>query len=138
MAPKTLACAIALALCGFAELATAAPQVDPAQNAAQQNAAQGLVPLPQNPQQTATPPDQGEPQDQGIEPRGPPVVPEIPPANVPLFGWTLEAGIDHDTNLNRSETNPIGETVLVPRASFTFDQSGSTLQAHAIGEIEYI
>jgi hypothetical protein len=134
-APKTLACAIALALCGFAELAMAAPQqVDPTQNAAQQNA-QDIVPLEpqQNPRQTATPPDQGLPQDQGIEPLGPPEIPEVPPANVPLFGWTLEAGIEHDTNMNRSETDPIGQTVLVPRASFTYDQSGSTLQAHAFG-----
>ena len=140
-ASKKLACAVALALCGVADFAAAAPQqADPAQDAARQDA-MPVLPLqgaPQPPQQTATPPDQGLPQDQGIEPLGPPNIPEVPPANVPLFGWTLEAGIEHDTNLNRSETNPIGETVLVPRASFTFDQSGSTLQAHAIGEIEYI
>lgn len=139
-APKTLACAIALALCGFAELAIAAPQVDPTQNAAQQNAAQGLVPLPQpqNPQQTATPPNQGEPQDEGIEPLGPPVIPEVPPANVPLFDWTLEAGIEQSDNINRRENGGKSQTLLVPRATFSYDQSGSTLQAHAIGELEYI
>lgn len=139
-APKTLACAIALALCGFAELAMAAPQVDPTQNAAQQNAAQDILPLPQaqNPQQTATPPNQGEPQDQGIEPLGPPVVPEIPPANVPLFDWTLEAGIEQSDNINRRETNGTSQTLLVPRATFSYDQSGSTLQAHALGELEFI
>jgi hypothetical protein len=138
-APKTLACAIALALCGFADLAMAAPQqVDTTQNAAQQNAAQDIVPLlpQQTPQQTATPPNQGEEAD--IEPLGPPVIPEVPPANVPLFGWTLEAGIEHSDNINRSETNSISQTLLVPRASFSYDQSGETLQAHAVGELEYI
>jgi hypothetical protein len=77
-ASKKLACAVALALCGVADFAAAAPQqADPAQDAARQDA-MPVLPLqgaPQPPQQTATPPDQGLPQDQGIEPLGPPNIP---------------------------------------------------------------
>lgn len=140
-APTLLARCVALALMGATGYAVAAPQADQAQNTAQQNADQGVTPLlpqQQTPRQTATPPNQGQDQDQGIEPIGPPNVPEIPPANVPLFDWTLEAGIEHDTNINRSENNAISQTLLVPRATFSYDQSGTTLQAHVIGEIEYI
>lgn len=142
-APKMLARAVALALLGITSFAAAAPQqYDPDQNTAQQDAAQGIVPLPppqaMAPQQTATPPDQGEAQDQGIEPLGPPVIPEIPPANVPLFDWTLEAGIEHASNIRRSETDSFSQTLLVPRATFSYDEDGSTLQAHALGELEYI
>jgi hypothetical protein len=139
-APTLLARCVALALLGATSCAMAAPQVDPTQNAAQQNAAEGAIPiLPQTaPQQTATPPNQGEAQDQGIEPIGPPNIPEVPPANLPLFDWTLEAGIEHDTNINRSEDNSISQTLLVPRATFSYDESGTTLQAHAVGELEYI
>lgn len=141
-ASKMLARAIALALLGITGFAVAAPQqVDPTQNTAQQNTAQGVEPLapePVPPQQTATPPDQGLPQDQGIEPLGPPNIPEVPPANLPLFNWTVEAGIEQSDNINRSEGNPVSQTLLVPRYTFTYDQSGSTLQAHAIGQVEYL
>lgn len=139
-ASKMLARAIALALLGITGFAVAAPQLDPTQNTAQQNAAEGIVPLvpQQNPQQTATPPNRGPEQDEGIEPLGPPVIPEVPPANLPLFTWTLEGGIEQSSNINRSGTDPTSQTLLVPRATFTYDKSGETLQAHAIGQIEYI
>lgn len=139
-APTLLARCVALALLGATGYAVAAPQVDPTQNAAQQNAAQEATPLlpqPPPPQQTATPPDQGLPQDQGIEPLGPPNIPEVPPANVPLFDWTLEAGVEQSDNINRNEFDPTSQTLLVPRATFSWDQSGSTLQAHAVGQVEY-
>lgn len=135
-ASSLLARCVALALLGATGYAAAAPQVDPTQNAAQQNAAQDAMPV--LPQQTATPPDQGAAQDQGIEPLGPPIIPEIPPANVPLFGWTLEAGVEQASNINRSEDDAISQTLLVPRYTVTYDQSGSTVQAHAVGQIEYL
>jgi hypothetical protein len=140
-ASTLLARCVALALLGATGFAVAAPQADPTQNTAQQDAAQDAIPLlpqPVMPQQTATPPNQGQAQDQGIEPIGPPNIPEIPPANLPLFDWTLEAGVEHDTNINRNEDNAIGQTLLVPRATFSYNQNGSTLQAHAVGEVEYI
>lgn len=146
-ASKMLARAIALALLGVVGAVSAAPQLDPTQNAAQQGAAPQTTPqqnaadvIPLEPQakpQTATPPEQGE--DQDIEPIGPPsAAPEVPPANLPLFGYTLEAGIEQSSNINLSEVNPINQTLLVPRATFTYDQSGSTLQAHVVGQIEYV
>lgn len=139
-APKMLARAVALALLGITGFAAAAPQqYDPNQNPAQQGAGQDVVPLlpqPTAPQQTATPPNQGQAEE--IEPLGPPNIPEIPPANVPLLSWTLEAGVEQASNINRSEDNPISQTLLVPRYTVTFDQSGTTLQAHAVGQIEYL
>lgn len=143
-APTLLARCVALALLGATGYAVAAPQVDSTQqntaqqNAAQQNAAQGAVPLlpPPPPQQSATPPNQG--QGEEVEPIGPPNVPEVPPANLPLFSWTLEAGIEQSDNINRSEGDPTSQTLVVPRYTFTYDQSGSTVQAHAVGQVEYL
>lgn len=136
-ASKLLARAIALALLGVAGAALAAPQFDPTQNTTPQDAAAQDA-MPVLPQQTAPQPPPPPPEQEGVEPIGPPNIPEVPPANLPLFDWTLEAGVEHDTNINRNEDNPIGQTLLVPRATFSYDQNGSTLQAHAVGEVEYV
>ena len=135
-APTLLARCVALALLGATGYATAAPQVDPTQNPAQQNAAQDAMPLlpVQNAPQPPPPPP---PEQEDIEPIGPPNIPEIPPANVPLFDWTLEAGVEQSDNINRNEFDPTSQTLLVPRATFSWDQSGSTLQAHAVVQIEH-
>ncbi|HXS72817.1 MAG TPA: hypothetical protein VN725_02150 [Rhodanobacteraceae bacterium] len=144
-ATSMLARAIALALLGVAGAVSAAPQVDPTQDAAQDTQMQPLVAPQTAPTQDTqaqpliAPPQPAQEQDQDIEPIGPPSAPpEVPPANVPLFGYTLEAGVEHSSNINLSEDNPVSQTLLVPRASFTYDQSGSTLQAHVVGQVEYI
>ena len=53
------------------------------------------------------------------------------------LNYTVELGAEHSSNINLSETDPISQDLLIPRLFFTYDQVGSTLQAHAIGQIEY-
>jgi len=39
--------------------------------------------------------------------------------------YLFEFGIEHNTNVNLSETAPVGDTILEPTLAFTFDQTGS-------------
>ncbi|MEO6689557.1 MAG: hypothetical protein ABIS07_06635 [Dokdonella sp.] len=45
--------------------------------------------------------------------------------------------IEHNDNINVSETAAVGDTILKPTLAFTLDQSGSTVQAAANGIFEY-
>ncbi|HJU07321.1 MAG TPA: hypothetical protein VJ727_02440 [Rhodanobacteraceae bacterium] len=53
------------------------------------------------------------------------------------LNYTLELGAEHSNNINLSETDPISQDLLIPRLYFSYDQIGSVLQAHAVGQIEY-
>ncbi|MBS0430915.1 MAG: hypothetical protein JSS21_00695 [Proteobacteria bacterium] len=53
------------------------------------------------------------------------------------LNYTVEVGVEHSSNINYSQYDPISQDLLIPRMFFTFDQVGSTVQAHAIGQIEY-
>jgi len=53
------------------------------------------------------------------------------------LNYTLELGAEHSSNINLSESDPVSQDLLIPRLFFTFDQTGSTVQAHAVGQVEY-
>ncbi|MDE1892787.1 MAG: outer membrane beta-barrel protein [Pseudomonadota bacterium] len=53
------------------------------------------------------------------------------------FDYSLRTGIDHSDNINLSDTQPISQNVLIPGASFSFQQQGSVLQANVVGNLEY-
>jgi hypothetical protein len=55
----------------------------------------------------------------------------------PQLNYTLELGAEHSSNINQSQDDPISQDLLIPRLYFTFDQVGSTVQAHAVGQVEY-
>src|SRR5690348_11270199 len=79
----------------------------------------------------------------------------VPPAAAPPYGqpdytpapsdggptarlnYTLELGAEHSSNINYSQYDPISQDLLIPQLYFSYDQNGSTVQAHAIGQIEY-
>jgi Putative beta-barrel porin 2 len=51
--------------------------------------------------------------------------------------YSLELALEHSDNIRRSETDEIGQSVLIPRLSFDWQENGGTLQAHAAGIVEY-
>lgn len=59
------------------------------------------------------------------------------PAWADQFDYTLRTGLKHSDNINLSETDPIGQSVLVPGIDFAYGQEGSTFQANITGSLEY-
>lgn len=53
------------------------------------------------------------------------------------LNYSVELGVEHSSNINQSQYDPIDQDLLIPRMYFTFDQIGSTVQAHAVGQVEY-
>jgi len=51
--------------------------------------------------------------------------------------YTVYAGVEHSDNINLSTHDPVSQNVLVPGMSFDYSQQGSTLQATAVGNVEY-
>jgi hypothetical protein len=94
-------------------------------------------------------------QDYGPPPSSPPPDANVQPVIQPSYGtnvpsglhpnegpaaqlnYTLELGAEHSSNINLSQYDPISQDLLIPRLFFSYDQVGSTLQAHAVGQIEY-
>src|ERR1700753_1107779 len=53
------------------------------------------------------------------------------------FDYTLQVGAGHSDNINESEIDPVGESILIPKTTFTVDEKGADVQATAVGDIEY-
>ena len=51
--------------------------------------------------------------------------------------YLFEFGIEHNTNVNLSETDPQGANILEPAFGFNIKQEGSTVQATANGLVQY-
>ena len=69
-----------------------------------------------------------------------PPPPPAPPASGEASGrFEFTAGLDveHDTNINLSESNPISQDVLMPSFAFTYNEQGSVLEARAAGHVQY-
>ncbi|GLQ46132.1 hypothetical protein GCM10007862_11830 [Dyella lipolytica] len=54
------------------------------------------------------------------------------------FDYTLYSGLERNDNVNESATNQIGKNILDSGVSFSLAQAGSTLQANAAGDLEYL
>ncbi|MDE2271589.1 MAG: hypothetical protein KGJ94_06340 [Xanthomonadaceae bacterium] len=78
--------------------------------------------------QTYTPPDQANPVSTLV-----PATTQTPP----FFDYAIGLGYEHTDNIDRVTTNPTGQDILQPTLSFTFNQQGSTIQAQAVGLIQY-
>src|SRR5262249_31526995 len=51
--------------------------------------------------------------------------------------YTLQVGAGHSDNINESATDPVGESILIPKTTFTIEEKGADVQATAVGDIEY-
>ncbi|MEO8010778.1 MAG: hypothetical protein ABI650_03950 [Dokdonella sp.] len=51
--------------------------------------------------------------------------------------YTVELGLLHSDNINLSATDPITETVLIPRLDFSISESSSRVQAAVTGALEH-
>lgn len=60
-----------------------------------------------------------------------------PPAWAGQFQYTLRTGVEHSDNINRDDTDPISQNILIPGVDFSYIQQGSTLQANITGSLEY-
>ena len=58
-------------------------------------------------------------------------------ANAVQLDYDAGVGIEHNDNVNLSETDPISSNILIPSVGFTLNQQGSTIQANANGFLEY-
>lgn len=66
------------------------------------------------------------------------VDPFAPPEQVPpFFDYAIGLGYEHTDNVDRAATNPTSQDILQPTLNFTFNQQGSTVQAQAVGLIQY-
>jgi hypothetical protein len=53
------------------------------------------------------------------------------------LSWFAELGIEHNSNVQLSETDPVSETILRPSVGFALSQQGATIQAHVGGLFEH-
>ena len=51
--------------------------------------------------------------------------------------YTLRLGLQHNDNLNSSETDPVSDNIFIPGFDFTVRQVGSRIRANLAGSIEY-
>jgi len=51
--------------------------------------------------------------------------------------YSLEAALGHSDNINQSATDPVAQSILIPRIDFDFKEEGAALEARAIGQVEY-
>lgn len=55
-----------------------------------------------------------------------------------LIDYTLSVGLEHSDNIALRHDDKISQNVLSPNVTFSIDREGSTLQAHATGQFEYL
>lgn len=53
------------------------------------------------------------------------------------LNYSLETALGYSDNINQSEIDPAGQSVLIPRLKFDVRENGSYLLAHASGQVEY-
>ena len=55
-----------------------------------------------------------------------------------LIDYTLGVGIEHTDNIALRHDDKIDQNLLTPNVTFSLDRQGSTVQAHATGQVEYV
>ncbi|MES2403266.1 MAG: hypothetical protein V4567_02890, partial [Pseudomonadota bacterium] len=64
--------------------------------------------------------------------------PPAPTEAPPLLDWAIGLGAGHTDNINRAATDTTSQNILQPTLNFTFNKQGSTLQAEAVGAVQYV
>ncbi|MGB8634429.1 MAG: outer membrane beta-barrel protein [Rhodanobacteraceae bacterium] len=59
------------------------------------------------------------------------------PARGATVDWLLTLGVEHNDNINLSETDPVSGNIVIPGLGFSLTQEGSTVQANVTGALEY-
>jgi len=59
------------------------------------------------------------------------------PAGAYQLNYSLDLALGYSDNINQSATDPVGQTMLIPRIDFDFKEEGASLKANAIGQVEY-
>jgi hypothetical protein len=59
------------------------------------------------------------------------------PAAAYQLNYSLDMALGYSDNINQSATDPVGQTMLIPRLDFDFKEEGASLKANAIGQVEY-
>ena len=58
-------------------------------------------------------------------------------ASAAQFDYSLYAGIVHSDNINLTNADPVSQNLLIPGINFNFTQQGATIQANAVGNLEF-
>jgi len=53
------------------------------------------------------------------------------------LNYSLEMALGHSDNINQSGTDPVDQSLLIPRLNFDFLEEGSSFRARAVGRVEY-
>ena len=53
------------------------------------------------------------------------------------LNYSLETALGYSDNINESDVDPTGQSILIPRLKFDYREDGAYLLAHAAGQIEY-
>ena len=53
------------------------------------------------------------------------------------LNYSLDLALGYSDNVNQSATDPVGQTMLIPRIDFNFKEEGASLKANAVGQVEY-
>jgi hypothetical protein len=59
------------------------------------------------------------------------------PVHAVGFEYTLQTALGYSDDINESAVDPVGEAFLIPRMNFQVDEQGASLQAKAVGDVEY-
>lgn len=59
------------------------------------------------------------------------------PAGAWELNYSLDMALGYSDNINQSATDPVGQTILIPRLDFDFKEEGASLEARAVGQVEY-
>lgn len=59
------------------------------------------------------------------------------PASAMELEYSIRGAAGYSSNINQSTIDPTGSGLLIPQLDFRFKEQGSTLQASAIGEVQY-
>lgn len=59
------------------------------------------------------------------------------PASAIELDYSIRGAAGYSSNINQSTTDPTGSGLLIPQLDFRWKEQGSTLQASAIGELQY-
>jgi len=53
------------------------------------------------------------------------------------INYSLETALGYSDNINESDIDPTGQSILIPRLKFDMQEDGANLVAHASGQLEY-
>ena len=59
------------------------------------------------------------------------------PAGAMELNYSVATALGYSDDVNQSGTDPVGQSMLIPRLNFDLKEDGAYLRAHAVGQLEY-